>query len=71
MTDCGCKIRWDNPRKDGELFIDYCPLHQAAKELLAALQAILELRSTTKQHKLDEAVINAERAIAATKRGGA
>lgn len=28
--ECGCTIRWDGPQMDGNVFIHFCPLHNAA-----------------------------------------
>ncbi len=39
--DCGCVIRWDGPNKDGNLWIHFCPLHQAAPDLLEAAKKSL------------------------------
>lgn len=35
--ECDCAIRWDGPKKDGNVWIHYCPLHATASELLEAI----------------------------------
>lgn len=42
---CACVVRWDGPRKDGNVFIHYCPLHATAPELLKVLESLYKVRT--------------------------